>query len=137
MVTRVLDTSVIVKWFLQEEGTPRAEVFLQELEQGQARVVAPSSLIYELANVFWVRRRDGLSEEDASQAWAEFASLPVELRQEPELVAEAIRFSFQQQISAYDSVFIVLARELGCDLVTADIPLFSRVRGSCPWVKLL
>ena len=52
-------------------------------------------------------------------------------------MSEAIRFSFQQQISPYDSVFVVLARELGCNLITADIPLFSRVRGSCPWVKLL
>ncbi|HWN41465.1 MAG TPA: type II toxin-antitoxin system VapC family toxin [Thermoanaerobaculia bacterium] len=137
MVTRVLDTNVIAKWFLQEEGTPRAEAFLQELEQGQARIVAPSSLSYELANVFWSRRRDGLSEEAASQAWEEFTHLPVELRQEPELMSEAIRFSFQQQISPYDSVFVVLARELGCNLITADIPLFSRVRGSCPWVKLL
>lgn len=137
MVTRVLDTNVIVKWFLQEEGTPRAEVFLQELEQGQARVVVPSSLVYELANIFWVRQRDGLSEEDAAQAWEEFICLPVELREEPELIAQAIRFSYQQQISPYDSVFVVLARELGCSLVTADVPLFSRVRGSCPWVKLL
>lgn len=137
MVTRVLDTNVIAKWFLQEEGTPRAEAFLQEMEQGRARIVAPSSLPYELANVFWTRRRDGLSEEAASQAWAEFVRLPVELRQDSDLLAEALSFSFRQQISPYDSVFVVLARELGCSFVTADVPLFTRVRGSCPWVKLL
>ncbi|HET9225038.1 MAG TPA: type II toxin-antitoxin system VapC family toxin [Thermoanaerobaculia bacterium] len=137
MVTRVLDTNVIAKWFLREEGTPQAEVFLQELEQGRARILGPTSLRYELANVFWSRRRDGLSEEDAAQAWTEFIRLPVELREEPELIAEAIRFSYQQRISPYDSVFVVLARELGCNFVTADVPLFSRVHGSCPWVKLL
>lgn len=137
MVTRVLDTSVVAKWFLQEEGTPRAEKFLEELEQGEARVVAPYSLPYELANLLWVRRRDGLREQDALEAWSEFIRLPIEFREESDLLAAAIRFSFQREISAYDSVFVVLARELGCDLITADVPLFNRVRGTCPWVKLL
>jgi len=31
MVRRVLDTSVVVKWFLEEEGTNRAELLLREL----------------------------------------------------------------------------------------------------------
>lgn len=137
MVTRVLDTNVIAKWFIQEEGTPRAETFLKEMEQGRLQVVVPSSVLYELANVLWVRRRDGLTEEYASEAWDEFIRLPIELRDDPEMVSAAIRFSFEHQISAYDSVFVVLARELGCELVTADLPLYSRVRASCPWVKLL
>jgi predicted nucleic acid-binding protein len=132
MVTRVLDTNVIAKWFFEEEGSPRAEKFLQELEEGQTRIVVPASLHYELANVFWVRRREGLSEQGASDAWAEFVRLPIELRGEPGLIAEAIGFSFQQQVSPYDAVFVVLARELGCELITADIPLYSRVRGLVP-----
>lgn len=137
MVTRVLDTNVIAKWFIQEEGTPRAETFLEELEHGRLQVVVPSSVLYELANVLWVRRRDGLTEQYASEAWAEFIHLPIELREDPEMVSAAILFSFQYQISAYDSVFVVLARELGCDFITADVPLYNRVRESCPWVKLL
>ncbi len=137
MVTQVLDTNVIAKWFIQEEGSLRAETFLKELEQGRLQVVVPSSVLYELANILWVRRRDGLTEQYASEAWAEFSRLPIELRDDTEMVSAAIRFSYQHQISAYDSVFVVLARELGCDLITADVPLYNRVHESCPWVKLL
>ena len=56
MVRRVLDTSVIVKWFFLEEGTDRAEILLRELEEGAASVIVPSSLYYEFCNVLWVKR---------------------------------------------------------------------------------
>ena len=107
------------------------------MEHGRLQVVVPSSVLYELANVLWVRRRDGLTQQYASEAWAEFVRLPIELRDEPEMVTAAILFSFEHQISAYDSVFVILARELGCELITADVPLYNRVHESCPWVKLL
>jgi len=51
MVTRVLDTNIIVKWFLLEEGSQTAEGFLAELLAGQAIALVPSSLFYEVANV--------------------------------------------------------------------------------------
>lgn len=54
MVTQVLDTSVVVKWFLEEEGTDRADFLLQQFAEGTARAIVPISLFSELANVFSV-----------------------------------------------------------------------------------
>jgi len=51
MVRRVLDTRAVVKWFFDEEGSDRAEIFLRELEEEVAEVIVPVSLYYEFSNV--------------------------------------------------------------------------------------
>ena len=137
MVTLVLDTSVVVKWFLEEEGTDRADRFLQDLVEGTARVIVPSSLFSEVANVFWVHRREGLSETEAQAFWAELVELPLEMIEAAKLQSEALALGFREQVSPYDATFVVLARKLECDLITADHTLWRKVQGTCPWVKKL
>src|SRR5688572_23372923 len=105
MVTRVLDTSVVVKWFLEEEGTDRADRFLQDLVEGTARVIVPSSLFSEVANVFWVHRREGLSETEAQAFWAELVELPIEMIEAAKLQSEALALGFCEQVSPYDATF--------------------------------
>lgn len=138
MVTRVLDTSVVVKWFLEEEGSDRADLLLQQLAEDTTRAVVPSTLFSELANVFWVHRRNGLTEADAQNFWGELVHLPLDIIEvSHQLLFEALAFSFREQVSPYDSTFVVLARKLECDLVTADGVLWSKIQGTCPWVKML
>lgn len=136
MVTRVLDTSVAVKWFFQEDGTDRAEALLAELLGGGARVEVPSSLFYELANVLWTRRRD-LTERQARTVWAELMAFPLAVRDWSDLLPEALTFAFRHDVTAYDGVFVVLARQLDCELVTADQALHRKTAVDCPWVRLL
>ena len=52
--TLVVDSSVAVKWYLEEEGSDRAESLLRR----NARLLAPDLLLPELGNVLWKRRRD-------------------------------------------------------------------------------
>lgn len=134
---RVLDTSVIVKWFFQEEGSDRAEVFLEELELGTGQVVVPSLLFYETSNVLWLKRRDGLQEEKAVAIWSELLELPLEVLDGMELVPRALALSFRLEVSPYDSLFVVLAEALENDFITADITLWKKIHASCPWVKKL
>jgi len=137
MVKRVLDTSVTVKWFLQEDGTDRAEVFLRELEQGTGSAIVPSSMFYEFSNVLWVKRRGGLAEETAAAIWTELIQLPLEVVDGIDYLPQALSFSFRHEVSPYDAVFVVIAQGLECEFVTADGPLWRKVHESCPWVKQL
>lgn len=137
MVTRVFDTSVAVKWFVQEEGTDRAEVYLRELEQGKERAIVPSSMFYEFSNALWVKRRTGLSEEKAAAIWTELIRLPLEVVDGFDYIPQALSFSYVHEISPYDAVFVVLAQSLGCDFVTADGPLWRKLHETYPWVKQL
>jgi predicted nucleic acid-binding protein len=137
MVTRVLDTSVVVKWFFNEEGTDRAEALLAELLDGSARIQVPSSLFYELANVFWSRRTSSFGEQQARMLWAELESFPFSITNWSELLPQALTFAIQHEVTVYDAVFVVLAKQLGGDLITADGVLWNKVAGDCPWVKRL
>jgi predicted nucleic acid-binding protein len=137
MVTRVLDTNVVAKWFFEEDGTDRALAHLTELLEGGLRVKVPPSLFYELANVIWTRRSETFTEQQAREVWAELATFPISVTEASDLLPEALAFAFQHDVTAYDAVFVVLARRLGCDLITDDRTLWERVAGACPWVKRL
>ncbi|HYO14302.1 MAG TPA: type II toxin-antitoxin system VapC family toxin [Thermoanaerobaculia bacterium] len=137
MVRRVLDTNVLIKWFVQEDGTDRARAFLLEMDRGVSQIIVPSFLFYEFSNTLWVKRRDGLTAEEAGEVWARMIQLPLEFVSTTVLIPEALSFSFSHQVSPYDAIFVILARHLGCELITADFPLWSKVRTACLWVKRL
>jgi predicted nucleic acid-binding protein len=137
MVRRVLDTSVVAKWFFEEEGTDRAEALLAEFLAGKAQIIVPSSLFYELANVLWVRRSSVFTERKARMVWAELMTFPLSVKDWSQLLPESTSLAFQLGITAYDAVFVGLAQQLGCDLVTADRTLFEKVTTACPWVTRL
>jgi predicted nucleic acid-binding protein len=137
VVTRVLDTSVIAKWFFNEEGTDRAEVLLTDLLEGSVRVQVPSSMFYELANVVWTRRSKSFGEQQARMVWAEVVTFPLSVTDWSELLPEALAFAMQHDVTVYDAAFVVLARQLGGELVTADGVLWNKIAGDCPWVKRL
>jgi predicted nucleic acid-binding protein len=132
----VLDTSVVAKWFLLEEGSEAAERFLDALAGGD-RVAVPSSFFYELAHVLWGQRRNGMTEEGAAAIWGDIIRLPFLVTEWEELFPQALSFAFRFEISPYDAAFVVLARELGCELITADRRLWKKTQRDCPWVELL
>lgn len=137
MVSRVLDTSVVAKWFFDEERTDRAVALLEDLLAGNGRVHVPSSLFYELANVIWSRRGSTFTERQAQQVWAELMTLPLSVTDGSALLPAALTFAFQRGVTVYDAVFVVLAQQLGCDLVTDDRALWRRTAADCAWVKRL
>jgi predicted nucleic acid-binding protein len=137
MVKRVLDTSVIVKWFFSEEGTDRAEKFLVELESEGGVVLVPSSFFYELSSVLWVKRREGLDEGGASSVWEEVVRLPLIVVDWIDVVPQALTFGFRHEVSPYDAAFVVLAQREQCDFVTADGPLWRKLHQEYPWIKKL
>jgi predicted nucleic acid-binding protein len=137
MVTLVLDTSVVAKWFFQEEGTDRAEAILTGFLDGSARIHVPSSLFYELANVIWTHRSESFEQQQARRVWAEVVSFPLLVTAWSELLPEGLAFAIQHEVTVYDAVFVILARQLGGDLVTADRVLWDKVNADCPWVRML
>ena len=133
---RVVDTCVVAKWFLQEEGSDRAERYLRALEEGD-RIAVPSSFFFELAHVLWCHRRTGMSEKSAVAIWNDVERLPLLVTVWEEIFPQTLSFAYRFEISPYDAAFVVLARELGCELITADRRLWNRTHQDCPWVELL
>ena len=137
MVTRVLDTSVVAKWFLKEAGSDEADRHLDELTDGYIRIVVPSLMYYELAAVFWQQRENGLGDTEARSLWAGLRALPLTVVSWEQLLPRALGLAFRSGVSPCDATFVLLARDVAADLITADRQLYENIHERCSWVKML
>lgn len=129
MRTLVLDTSVAIAWYLPETFAPVARRFQAQLLDGQVRLVVPSLHYWEMANVLrtYVRRHE-LDPNLAADIYALHLEAPIET-QEPE-PSEVLATALEFDGTAYDAVYITLAR-------TLDAPLLTAERTTTPWVVRL
>jgi predicted nucleic acid-binding protein len=121
----VVDTSVAFKWFvpLGEDGVDEAGRLLDAHLAGDVTIVAPASLPLELANGL---RYSPAAEEDVLEFVEGFGLTHIELVElSASLLADATRLAFAHAISVYDAVFLAVALERGCPLVTADRKAFA------------
>lgn len=131
----VLDTSVIFKWFSTNEDNEDKALSLLSAHQDQKNIIlVPNLLLYELAN-----------------AWATKASLPLASiktflkdLQDANLKIETVNFKLLEKAaiiakkyktSLYDAVYIALAKQKKCQLITADEKLVEKVK--LPFIKPL
>lgn len=129
MRTFVLDTSVAVAWYLPEVFSEPARAWQSRLLDGEIRLVAPSLHYWEVANVLRTNVRKGDVEEDlAVEIFSTHLQAPLEiLEPDPSLV---LSVALEYQSSAYDAVYIALARFF-------DVPLVTAERATTPWVDKL
>lgn len=117
MTDAVLDASVVLKWFRDEDDHHGAQAHSLRLafEAGELVVIAPPLLHLEIANV--AGRRWGWDEAALLELAAALDSLGFELRQ------PALRSVAQwtaRGLTAYDATYVALAQAEAIRLVTDD-----------------
>ncbi len=116
----VVDSSVIVKWFNQEneQYIKNADTLLGDWESGTIAVFAPELAKYEVVNALLYKQ---LTEPALKASIAAFYSLPIVYKvQTEEASKETGVIAQKQKITFYDATFLQLAHELGASLVTAN-----------------
>lgn len=118
----VLDTSVVVPWVFADEHSDVAEYALRFLGAGFALV--PSLWHLEVANALHTaRRRERISDADVEAFLRDVDSLDIRtdviLPNARRLLAESQRFG----LTAYDTSYLLLARDRGLPLATLDSQL--------------
>src|SRR5215217_3285441 len=122
----VVDASVAVKWYLQEPESEAALILLN----GSFELHAPDLIYVEVANVLWKRAgRGDLTPEVALQAIRKLKRVPIAIESGHQLVELALDLAFQSGRTAYDSLYLALAADLGLNFVTADRKLINALRG--------
>lgn len=111
---RVVDASALAALLF---GEPEAEAIAARL--GKARLVAPTLMAYEQANVCVVKCRRHPGERDALLA---AFGMRTKLRVEEVAVDHraALPLALASGLTLYDASYLWLARELAADLVTLD-----------------
>jgi predicted nucleic acid-binding protein len=126
----VVDASAGVKWFLPEPGTADAV----RLQNPAFELHVPTFFDLELANIFWkaVRQRR-LTRAEADARLTQLAALSLVRHPEGPLINSTFDIAVRSGRSAYDSLYVALAVQLGAVLVTADDHLVNALGGT-PWV---
>lgn len=133
----VLDASVAVKWVIDEDFTEEARRLLRD-SAGQP-LVAPPHLFSKVTNALYQRlRRGDLTFDELSEALDQLQSFGISPLEPPNLYQEAATFARTNSLGAvYDSLYEILARQLGLTLWTADRRLLRAVGTVAPWVRCI
>jgi predicted nucleic acid-binding protein len=122
----VLDASVVVKLFFEEEHSEAAEKQFASAEQ----LLAPDLLWIEVANVIWKRQRRGdLSHEAAAEILSQVLRLPVQAYPSAELLPDALELATRLDRTVYDSLYLALAVKTKSIMLCADRRLVNALAG--------
>lgn len=124
MRTFVLDASVALAWFVDDPAPPYAVRIRDAMASGKAAVV-PSLWTLEMANgLLMAERRGKLTAAEMDHGLSRLEALIAAAIEVDVLAVPTIREPFvparAHQLTAYDAVYLELARREGLPLATLD-----------------
>jgi predicted nucleic acid-binding protein len=122
----VVDASIALKWYLEEDGSPVAEKLRTEND-----IVAPELVIAETINGLWKAVRRKLVPR--AQVDAALPRIPAAFAALAPLsgLAEAVwAFAMELDHPAYDTFYLALAVRENCAFATADVRLIEKTKGT-------
>ena len=122
----VWDASVAVKWTLQESDSDDARKLLDDIDAGLINVAAPNTFPIEVAHALTKAERRGvIPMGEAQLGLAEVMTTSVTLHDTLPLLMRAVELASEKRIGVYDCLYVALAEELDCELITADAKLVN------------
>jgi predicted nucleic acid-binding protein len=120
----VVDASVALKWFIDEDGSREAARLLA----GGDGLIAPDLIMPEVCNATWKMVRRGIMREvQQIAAVTRIPSILDELVSTAGLAPRAAALSTLLDHPAYDCFYLALAEQRGTTLISADRRLTRRV----------
>ncbi len=125
----VVDASVGIKLFVDEEYSDKVHALFEQLAADIPAILYVPDLFYiECTNILLkYTRRFGRSLEDSRADLVDLGRLSLRVVPTAELMEDALLLASEQNITAYDACYAVLASRLALRLVTADKPLAKAV----------
>lgn len=115
---KVVDASVILKWFLDESDSLQARQLLAHHTKGELSLVVPDFAFLEVLNVLRYKSSDEASIHSVhTTLWNH--QLHVE-KLNHFLLERAASVALAYNITVYDALYVALAHILGVPLITAD-----------------
>lgn len=115
----ILDASVVLKWFVQEDDSDKADHIRKNHIEGVEQIIVPDLLLYEVSNA--LRFHPDFSSKEIKKAVQSLFDLEVEIITPTiTLLNKAIDLSKDQNVTCYDAIYLALAAELNDVFITAD-----------------
>lgn len=125
----VVDASIAVKWFSEEEGTQAALKLREEHIEGTTILSAPDLLLYELANA--LRYKPDFDNEKATHALYNVIDLQIDLiTPGRELLQQSTKDAYLYDATVYDSCYLALGELMGIEVYTSDRKFYEKAKDS-------
>lgn len=141
-----LDTSVLVKFFLEEEDSGTATALIQAVVEKDQTIVLPAFAWAEFGTVLRQKqRKQALTDSEAGAVWQKFTGFPgIEYMAGGDVIERAWKLAQDLNLpTLYDASFLAVAEIMAehggkaVDFWTADEKLLSLVRGRKNYLRLL
>jgi predicted nucleic acid-binding protein len=135
----VLDANVVVKWFIPEIDSDKADRLLADFRSHRLDIICPDVLVSEVGNTLWKRsvKIKDISVGDAASSYTDFLDLDVPLHSSTTIAEDALGIGISEQHPLYDTLYISLALKQGCEFITADDRLVNKLGRRYPLIRLL
>ena len=134
--TFILDTSVIVKWFSDEDFSDIALKIREKIFRNEIYAVIPELVLYELTNS--LRNKKELSREILKEVMNSFVDMRLDFAYPTiEIIENTVDLSYKFEITTYDAYFLALAEQLSVKFITADFKLYEKVKSELDFVIYL
>ncbi len=125
----ILDASVIVKWFLEDERDAYSDRLKEDFTQGKISLYAPVLLAYEMQSILnSALKRNRIKKAEALQDIEDFFDLGIKFTYPELFEAQILKLSIEKKISVYDAAYVILSKDKEIPLYTADKKLIKAVK---------
>lgn len=127
MKEQVIDASVALDWFLQETDSAAAQVLMDDSINEVIRLLTPELLFMEVIKA--LQKTPGITMSLIEKAVAGLWGLKLTVVPlEGKLLKEAGRLAFRLNTTIYETLYLALAIERDCELITANEQFLEKVR---------
>jgi len=130
----VLDSSVIAKWFFEEENREKAIHLRQLHKQTDIAIKVPSLLLFELGNIFLNKK--AFNKQFFNESISTLFSINLQFVESSNILNIIFTTATDYKLTFYDATYVALAQNLKCDFITADKKLYQKTK-KLKFVKLL
>ena len=117
----VIDASVLIKFYVPEILSDRAERLLAKVGNKDIDLLAPDLIYPEAGNILWKKQRQKeLTHSEAEEITDAILSLPLMIDVSKSLLPLAVDIAIACGITVYDASYLSLAKVYETTLITAN-----------------
>jgi predicted nucleic acid-binding protein len=136
----VIDASVLIKFYVPEILSDRAERLLASVEKKEIDLLAPDLIYPEAGNILWKKQRlKELTRPEVEQITDAILWLPFKIEVSKSLLPVAVDIAIAYGMTVYDALYLSLAKVYETTMITADRKLVEALakadlRDSITWL---
>ena len=122
----VIDASIVVKWFIEENDSDKARFIRDKFIEGKIGLIVPSLLYFEVLNALKYSQLFNPSELDnAGESLENYGFKVITIKNK--IREHMIKVAVDHSMSIYDAPYLGLCIELGKTFCTADEKIIKKL----------